>query len=316
MSPLENPRACPPGPVTKSVATEAEFKVFRDLIYTHTGITLGPQKRVLLESRLAKRLRSLRLSSFTEYHNYLLEQDATGEELTRCLNAITTNKTDFFREEHHFRYLAEEWAPALRTGCARTGSRTVRVWSAGCSTGEEPYTIGMTLLEAFGGGRGWDIRILASDIDTEVLDRAAAGIYSLQQAAAIPKPLLTRYCLRGTGERAGFVRVRPELRALISFRRINFLDDPWPIRTRFDAIFCRNVIIYFDRPTQQRVLERFLGLLKDDGVLFLGHSENIHGLVSGVDHIGNTIYRRHATAHGDAAGGTPREEGSSCPRQS
>jgi chemotaxis protein methyltransferase CheR len=316
MSPLENTRASPPGRVIKSVATEAEFKVFRDLIHAHTGIALGPQKRLLLEARLAKRLRSLRLSSFTEYHRYLLEQDATGEELTRCLNAITTNKTDFFREEHHFRYLAEEWVPALRTGYARTGSRTVRVWSAGCSTGEEPYTIGMTLLEAFGAARGWDIRILASDIDTEVLDRAAAGIYSLEQAAAVAKPLLARYCLRGIGDRAGFVCMRPELRALVTFRRINFLDDPWPIRTRFDAIFCRNVLIYFDRPTQQRVLERFVGLLKDDAVLFLGHSENIHGLVSGIDHIGNTIYRRRVTARGDAAGGTPREEGSSCPRQS
>ena len=316
MSPPENTRAPSPETVIREmVATEGEFKLFRDLIHAHTGIALGPHKRTLLQARLAKRLRTLRLTSFTEYHRHL-EQDPTGEELTHCLNAITTNKTEFFREGHHFRYLTEELVPALRTRSARTGNRSVRVWSAGCSTGEEPYTIGITLLEALGGTRGWDLRILASDIDTEVLDRAAAGVYSLEQVAAVPRPLLARYFLRGVGERAGLVSVRPELRALVRFRRINFLEDPWPIRTRFDAIFCRNVLIYFDRPTQQRLLERFVGLLKGDSVLFLGHSENIHGLVTGLDHIGNTIYLRHVTAHTEAGDDRPREEGSSCPQRS
>ncbi len=271
--------------------TDREFEVFRELIYTHTGISLGPNKRPLLRSRLGKRLRALGLTTFTEYHRFLTERDPRGEELARFINAITTNKTDFFREAHHFTYLAEQWVPALRARAARDGGRSARIWSAACSSGEEPYTIALTLLGALGSTLGWDLRILASDIDTDMLDRAAAGIYSMDQTATIPRPLLARYFLRGTGTKAGFVSVRRELRNLITFRRLNLLDDPWPIRTRFDVIFCRNTLIYFDRPTQQRTLERFMGLLKEDGLLFLGHSESIHGLVTGLKHLGNTIYQ-------------------------
>ncbi len=273
--------------------TDREFKRLRDLVYEQTGITLGPQKRCLLETRLVKRLRALGLATFTDYDRLLAERDPAGEELGHFINAVTTNKTDFFREAHHFRYLADEWAPAVRARVERKGERTLRLWSAACSSGEEPYTIAMTVREALGpAALGFDLKILASDIDTEVLERARAGVYTLEQVAPVPRPMLARYFLKGVGANAGRVSVRPELRALVAFGRLNFLDEVWPIRARFDVIFCRNALIYFDRTTQQRILERLTAFLKDDGILFLGHSESLHGLLDGFRHLGNTIYQR------------------------
>jgi chemotaxis protein methyltransferase CheR len=280
--------------------TDREFEAFRALVHTHTGISLSPHKRQLLQARLGRRLRALGLTSFAGYRRHLTERDPTGTELGYFINAITTNKTDFFREAHHFRYLAEQWIPAVKARAARTGDRTIRIWSAGCSSGEEPYTIAMTVRDALGLMTGWDVRILASDLDTDVLARAEAGIYSTEQVAPIPPALLARHFLRGRGANAGRVRARPELRALVSFRRINFMDARWPIRSGLDVVFCRNVLIYFDRPTQQRILERFLQLLKPDGLLVLGHSESVHGLLTRVQHLGNTMYRRTEGAPTDA----------------
>jgi chemotaxis protein methyltransferase CheR len=277
--------------------SDREFALFRQLIAAQTGIALTEHKRHLLRARLGKRLKALGLPSFTAYYHYLTQQDPTGQEMVRCLNAITTNKTDFFREPHHFRYLEAQWAPARRLLAARTGDRTVRFWSAGCSSGEEPYTLAMVLCEALQAGAAWDVKILASDLDTDMLAQAEAGIFPIERAAAIPPPLLQRYFLRGVGAQAGFVKVRQELRQLIRFRRINFNDAAWPIRSRFDGIFCRNVLIYFNRDTQRRILERLLTFLKPDGMLFLGHSESIFGLVDGLQHLGNTIYRRAGVPH-------------------
>jgi chemotaxis protein methyltransferase CheR len=267
-------------------------------VYTHTGISLGPHKRPLLQARLARRLRALGLATFKEYHHHLTELDRSGEELGQFVNAITTNKTDFFREPHHFRYLADHWVPAMKARAARTGNRTMRIWSAGCSTGEEPYTIAMAIRDALGSAAGWDIRILASDLDTDVLARADAGVYDAEHTAPIPEAVLARHFLRGRGEHAGRVRVRPELHALVAFRRINLMDPRWPIRSPLDVIFCRNVLIYFDRPTQQRLLERFLGVLQDDGLLFLGHSESVHGLLDRMTHLGHTMYRKSSQPRG------------------
>jgi chemotaxis protein methyltransferase CheR len=278
--------------VVEFTISKREFELFRDLVRAHTGIALSAYKRPLLQARLGRRLRALGLATFTEYHRHLTE-DESGQELVRFINAITTNKTDFFREAHHFDYLRKVWVPARRAAAAPTGQRTIRIWSAACSTGEEPYSIAITLLDALGpGAAGWDVKILASDIDTDVLDRAAAGVYPLEQTAPVPPDILARHFLRGTGHHAGTVRVRPALRDLVAFRRINFLDDPWPIRTRFDVVFCRNALIYFDRGMQQRLLRRLAGSLKDDGLLILGHSESAHGLLDGVQHLGNTIYRK------------------------
>jgi chemotaxis protein methyltransferase CheR len=278
--------------------TDREFALFRDLVYAKTGISLGPHKRPLLRSRLGKRLRALGLDTLTQYYDHLVRPGA-DDELGRFVNAMTTNKTDFFREAHHFRYLTEEWAPRMRAELPPGAPRQGRVWSAGCSSGEEPYSLAVTLLDAL---PGWDVRVLGSDIDTDVLEHARAGIYRIEQVSPVPPLLLRRYFLKGRGAQAGLVRVVPEVAEVVVFRRINFLDHPWPIKTRFDAVFCRNVLIYFDRPTQERVLTRLLATLKPGGLLFLGHSEIAYGLLEGVTHLGNTIYIKGRRPEAGVAG--------------
>jgi chemotaxis protein methyltransferase CheR len=288
-------RSLPPGPLpgwpVNPALTDREFALFRRLVSDQTGIALGPHRRVLLQARLGKRLRALGLRTFTEYYQLLTERDPRGDEMVCLVNAITTNRTEFFREAHHFTYLAQTWAPTISARIAETGDRSIRIWSAGCSSGEEPYTIAITLRDALPSLPELDARILASDIDTEVLACAAAGIYPLDAVASVSPLALRRHFLRGTGTHAGSVRVRPEIRATVTIRRINLLEHPWPIRVRFDAVFCRNVLIYFDPATQQRVLDRLVEALKDDGLLILGHSESVHG-VAGLRHVGQTIYRK------------------------
>jgi len=280
-----------PSPDVDASLTDGEFALFRALVADQTGIALGPHRRVLLQVRLGKRLRALGLRTFSEYHRLLTERDPLGEEMTRLVNAITTNRTEFFREGHHFAYLAKTWVPAVRARSAETEDRSVRIWSAGCSSGEEPYTIAMTLRDALPSPSDLDIRILASDIDTEMLARAAAGIYPLEAIGRVPKVSVPRHFLRGVGSQEGFVQVRPEISAMVTVRRINLLERPWPIRTRFDVVFCRNALIYFGRATQQGVLERLVECLKDDGLLILGHSESVHGIAR-LRHLGRTIYQR------------------------
>lgn len=280
--------------------SDDEFQLFRSLVYAHAGIALGPHKRHLLHARLSRRLRALGLASFKEYYDYLVDP-AHGDEVVRFVNAITTNKTDFFREAHHFAYLKDRWAVERQAEATRGGSRRLRVWCAASSTGEEPYTIAMVLSEAGLVPPAWDLKILASDIDTDVLSAAREGIYSLDRAAPIPESLLKRYFLRRVGEKTE-VRARPELRALITFRQVNLVEVPWPFRGPFDVIFCRNTLIYFDRDKQRSILERLVGVLRPGGILFLGHAESIFGLVEGLTHLGNTIYMRSpGTARGERA---------------
>jgi chemotaxis protein methyltransferase CheR len=282
--------AAPPLPAGDTALSEREFELFRRLIYTRTGIALGPQKRPLLRARLHGRLRALGIASFGEYYRYLTDGAQPGE-MTTFINAITTNKTDFFREPHHFSFLSERWAPARRAATVSGESRRIRIWSAACSTGEEAYTLAMVLSEARLVPPLFDMRILASDIDTQVLRHASEGIYARERVAPIPVPLLRRYFLRSTAEPTQ-LRVRPELRQLVTFRQINLADAHWPIRAHFDVIFCRNALIYFDRPGQRAVLQRLLAVLKPDGLLFLGHAESVFGLEEGLVHLGNTIYTR------------------------
>lgn len=276
--------------------TDDEFEVFRELVRRETGIALGPQKRALLEARLAKRLRALGLATYGAYYAHLRRNDARGEERTHFVNAVTTNETAFFREAAHFTHLETEWLPALRAAADAGGPRRLRIWSAACSTGEEPYSIAMTLLGALGDTSRWDLRVLASDIDTEVLARAAAGVYRLEAIERLPAERIRRFFLRGVGRQGGNVRVRPEVRELVTFRRLNLLDAPWPIRTRFDLIFCRNVLMYFDRPTQATLVTRLERMLGPEGVLVLGHAENLLGLDSAMQRVTSTIYRRGAVA--------------------
>ena len=279
--------------------SEREFQRFRSLIATSTGIALGPHKRALLEARLGRRMRALGLTSFTDYRRMLVEPGAPSEEFARFVNSVTTTKTDFYREAGHCAYLAEHWVPQAIGRAAGDGRRIIRIWSAGCSTGEEPYTIAMTLTDALKGATGWDLRILASDINTDVLQHAAAGIYDLEDVRPIPPAVLRRHFLRGRGTSTGLVRLRPALRRLVTFRRINLVEEGWPIRTRFDVIFCRNVFIYFDRATQERVLARLLGVLKEGGILMLGHSERVQGALGRLRHISGTIYHKEIDNAGD-----------------
>ncbi|AHK78970.1 chemotaxis protein CheR [Ectothiorhodospira haloalkaliphila] len=245
---------------------DADFERIRRMIYEYAGISLNPGKRDMVYSRVARRLRQAGLNSFEAYLDRL-EVDA--EEWQHFVNSLTTNLTSFFREAHHFPVLSEH--ATRMQGRLR---RTLRIWSAGCSTGEEPFSIAMTLIDAFG---SWTppVKILATDLDTQVVRHAAEGIYPMERIDKMPQSDVKRFFLRGKGSREGMVRVRPQVRELITFESLNLLGPSWPLKEPFDAIFCRNVLIYFDKPTQYRLLSRFHPLLHPEGLLFVGHSESL-----------------------------------------
>ena len=270
--------------------TNEELRLFQELVLREAGISLSDSKRQLLVARLSRRLRALGLHTFSEYYKYLMTSDSSGEEHRHMLDCITTNKTDFFREKHHFDFLRDTVLPhaAQRT---KGGVKRLRIWSAACSTGEEPYSIAITLLDAIGTHlAGWDVRILASDIDTTVLATAEKGIYGVDRVAGLPDSMKHAHFLRGKGPSEGFVRVRPELSRLISFRRINLIEPTWPIRSQFDVIFCRNVVIYFNRDTQKTLFSRMAKHILPDGYLFVGHSENLFWMRDVFDVVQPTVY--------------------------
>ncbi len=272
--------------------TAEEFGLFRTLIHRETGISLRDTKRALIVARMAKRLRELGYETYSEYYHLLSKNDPGRDELRRMINMITTNKTSFFRESHHFDFLREVWVPELQRQAAAGGPRRLRIWSAACSTGQEPYSIAMTVRQALGPCfPAWDCRILASDIDTDVLAEAEEGVYSLDAVESVPLELRSKLFMRGIGNREGLVQVRPEIRSLVTFRRINFVEPGWPIHTSFDAIFCRNAMIYFERATQRDLTERMLRLLKPTGYFFAGHSENLLWLTDRLASVNQTIYR-------------------------
>lgn len=269
--------------------SDAEFRKLREFIHAHTGIALSEHKKALVCSRLSKRLRHHGLQHYSDYYALLVEGDPEGAELMAMINCITTNKTDFFREPHHFRFLAEQVFPAYKRNPGR--ERPLRMWSAASSTGEEAYSLAMTALEAMPAFNDQDIRILATDIDTDVLARAASGVYSRAQARQIPQALLHRYFLSGQGAHEAEVMAKPILKSLVHFHWLNLQDDPWPMREKFDVIFCRNVLIYFDKPTQQKLFQRMASVLKKDGYLMLGHSEAMHGWDNIFKPVGHSIYQ-------------------------
>jgi chemotaxis protein methyltransferase CheR len=240
----------------------------------------------MVYGRLVRRLRELRIGSFAEYVA-LLRDDAGGPEFVNLINAVTTNLTSFFREKHHFDVLREKVIPEFVT--RNSAKRSLRIWSAGCSTGEEPYSIAMTVLDCL--PAGWDLKILATDIDTKVLATASAGVYGEDRIRSLPDTLKRRGFLRGRGESSDKVRVRPEFQQPISFKQLNLMEA-WPMRGQFDFIFCRNVVIYFDKPTQQRLFDRFADQLVDDGYVFLGHSETMHNLTTRFRLLGQTVYQK------------------------
>ena len=268
--------------------TDRDFAFLRDIVTGHSGITLGEQKRQLVYGRLTRRLRQLRLDSFEQYCDYV--EQHLDEELGELINAITTNLTSFFRENHHFEHLAASALP--ETMARNAGAHRLRLWSAGCSTGEEPYSIAMTVSETLGPVLpGWDARILATDIDSQVVAKAQAGVYQQDRIEGISPSRQRRWFSRGTGPNSGKVRVNGDLQELIAFRQLNLLKD-WPMRGPFDIIFCRNVVIYFDKDTQKTLFNRYADLLVPNGYLYVGHSESLHRISDRFKLIGKTIYQR------------------------
>lgn len=267
--------------------SERDFNHLRQLVSTHTGISLSEHKRDLVYGRLGKRLRVHGMSRFKDYCA-LLENDP-GDELEHFTNAITTNLTAFFRENHHFEHLTQDVVPRLLERYRST--RRLRIWSAGCSSGEEPYSIAMTLCEAIPDIDSRDIRILASDLDTNVVQTAASGIYPAARIEGLDKHRSKRWFRRGKGEHEGKVRVSDDLRKLITFRQLNLMHE-WPMQGLFDVIFCRNVVIYFDKPTQKILFDRFANIMQPESHLFIGHSETLHKVTERFQLIGKTIYRK------------------------
>lgn len=267
--------------------TNRDFDRLRKLIGDYAGISLADSKRDLVYGRLCKRLRAHGMQRFSDYIRML---DGSNEgELELFVNALTTNLTSFFRERHHFEYLREAVLPDL-VRKLRNGSR-VRIWSAGCSTGEEPYSLAITLLEAVPEIARRDIRILATDLDTDVVSRAAAGIYPDSRTDGLDGAVLRRWFEQGSGNHAGYVRASDELRNLITFRQLNLMEA-WPMTGLFDVVFCRNVVIYFDKSTQSVLFDRYANIMQPDSHLFIGHSETLHKVSERFELIGKTVYRK------------------------
>lgn len=267
--------------------TDKDFNRVRQVVHAHAGIHLADSKQNLVYNRLARRLRALGFHDFQSYLNYV-EGEGQADEFTHLINAITTNLTFFFRENHHFEFLAHDLVPKLLRDNA--ASRKIRVWSAGCSTGEEPYSLAITLKESV--PSGWDVRIDATDLDTNVLETGRAGVYNIDSLKGVPPERVKRWFLRGSGANSGLVKAKPELGEIIRFQQLNLMLD-WPWNEPFDVIFCRNVVIYFDKPTQQRLFARYHQAMKPHGHLFIGHSESLYKVSDQFKLLGKTIYQKN-----------------------
>ncbi len=274
------------------VFSEHDFSRVRRLLHEHSGIALGASKRSMVYNRLARRLRALGVTQFDRYLD-IVERD--GDEREACMNALTTNLTSFFREEHHFEVLADY----VRS----QNLPRLRIWCAAASTGEEPYSIAMTMIETYATDTP-PVEIIASDIDTDVLEHAHRGVYPLERLTSVSERRRARFFQRGDGPNLGFARVRPNLRTMIDYRRINLHDAGWNVPTTLDIIICRNVLIYFQAALQQQIVRRFHSLLGPDGLLILGHSENVAASADLFESLGQTVYRPANT--GQVAAGRSR----------
>ena len=263
---------------------DKEFSLLREVVFKESGINLTERKKALMHSRLMKRLRELNIDNYKMYYEYL--NNNYQEEIINLINCITTNKTDFFREPKHFNFLGEVAFPALE----KRNKNKVRIWSAGCSTGEEPYSIAITFAEYFKNKHMPDVKILATDIDTNVLEKAMSGIYKEENLEEVDNSILKRHFLTGRGENRGLFVIKESIKNMISFRRLNLLAEAYPMKGLFDIIFCRNVIIYFDKETKDEVINKFYNYLTDDGYFFAGHSESLSNYSGKYFLIGNTIY--------------------------
>lgn len=269
--------------------TDKDFAFIRSLAKKNTGIELGDHKKEMIYSRIVRRIRALRLNSFNEYCHYL--ENNLALELTDFVNAITTNLTAFFRESHHFDFLRDTVLPELKE--QHKIDKRLRIWSAGCSTGEEPYSLAITLHEAMKNTSGWNARILATDLDSNVVAHGRAGIYSGERFRKVDSKIANKYFSQlNDGSASEGSRIASDtLKQYITFNRLNLLGD-WPMKGKFDVIFCRNVVIYFSKDTQRTLFDRYAELLNPNGYLFIGHSESLHGVSNRFESLGRTMYRK------------------------
>jgi chemotaxis protein methyltransferase CheR len=293
-----------------------EFKLFRSLVHERTGIWLRDGKQIMLASRLSRRLRYHGLPDFSAYYDFVQKVLDNGEEMRELINCVTTNKTSFFRERHHFDFLASTVVPQIQSAARQGAPKNIRVWSAACSTGEEPYSIAITLLERLQAPQSvksashpphaltriglpglaaasglWKIEVTASDIDTAVLATAMQAVYREDSLATVDTPLHRKYFLRGKDDMQGYMRVKPDVTRLVQFKRINLMDTQWPLDNLFDVIFFRNALIYFNQETQDLFLRKMARYLKPNGYLFLGNSEHIPWLADTFTPLRQTMYQ-------------------------
>ena len=269
--------------------TENDFKYLTQLIHETTGISLKSDKQELVYGRLSRRLRELGLTSFNQYCDLLKNDDK--DEAVHFINAITTNVTHFFRENHHFEFLKDTLIPELIREKSSAYQPKLRIWSAGCSSGNEPYSIAMVLKECISNASRWDVKILATDLDSNILNVAKQGIYPYSSMKTVTEDRRKRWFKSGSGINDGTVKVSRDLKDLISYKKLNLMDT-WPMEGKFDFIFCRNVAIYFDTQTREKIIDRFADQLTDNGYLFVGHSETLFSVTSRFESVGKTIYRK------------------------
>ncbi len=266
---------------------DRHFDFLREIVAKQSGISLTEAKRELVYGRIARRIRALGLEDFDDYCKFLEQRG--DEELGNFINAITTNLTSFFREQHHFDFLGKELLPRLKQ--ERGNKPTIKIWCAGCSTGEEPYSVAITARESLPGSESDNVRILATDIDTNVVNTAAAGVYDTSRVEGMPETQVKRWFHRGSGDNEGKVKVRETLQEIIKFMPLNLMDE-WPVKGPVDVIFCRNVVIYFDKDTQKGLFDRYADLMTENGYLIIGHSESLFNVCDRFELTGRTIYRK------------------------
>jgi chemotaxis protein methyltransferase CheR len=300
MSAIDNSPGAASAMAASAQLKSSDFARFSKLVYEACGIELSDSKKLMVESRLRKRLRETGAGSFSEYWE-LLSADTNGEEMVRFIDAMTTNKTDFFRESRHFDYLVNTVIPEVIVQ-VRSEGRELRVWSAGCSTGKEPYTLAMVLSECKQEGRIEEFSILGTDISSSVLQEARRAVYPDSDLTDIPASFRQRYVLRSRDRKNKTCRMAPEIRACVRFDSLNFMDEKYPYgRGAFDVILCRNVMIYFDRTTKEAVVRRIGECLRPGGYFFIGHSETLNGIETEMVPVAPTVYRKKETRHGKEA---------------
>jgi chemotaxis protein methyltransferase CheR len=273
--------------IKKISLSDSEFDKLRELVYKISGISLANTKKELVISRFSKRLKELKLNSFGEYYDLIVSPSGFSE-VQNFINSITTNKTDFFREAHHFDFIVSTFIPQV----VASSRPVVRIWSAACSTGEEPYTIAMVMAKYLVEPYGIPVKILGTDIDTNVLKTAARGVYDSHAIGQVPEKYLKKYFLRGKGDSFGLYKIKDEIRSMVTFKQLNFIASEYPITSTFDIIFCRNVIIYFSSETKKTVVSKLFRYLNEGGYIMMGHSETLFNMIDGLVYLKNTIYQK------------------------